>query len=295
MPERKAGTALPERNFCSEYSRAAEESLAGTAKPVDLWLLVEYRARWQREAIDVFSSRVQERISHIRSAIPRMRLALIRQTGRSSGPVSVFWAFSRERDPRLYRAEFETHEDISFDLERLVDPVEGHLFAVCTHGTHDACCARFGNKIYSQMRAVSGNVWQISHIGGCRFAPNVVCLPHGIVYGRVERDDCTEIISRYNQGSLLPPKLRGRSCYSKTVQIAEQFLRSTKAFLALDELNLESEQEVEPGYTTVTFAARDLTLHRIAVALQDSQTSTYKSCAALELTPRKKFTLFEIT
>lgn len=166
-----------------------------------------------------------------------MRLALIRQTHRNSGPLTVFWAFSHERAPRLYRTQFSNYEELSFDMEQLGGEISEKVFVVCTHGTHDLCCAQFGNRIYPELRESSDNVWQISHIGGCRFAPNVVCLPHGIVYGRVERADCSTVVSQYKEEALFAAKLRGRSCYSKPVQAAEQFLRTTKQLTSIDALN----------------------------------------------------------
>src|ERR1039457_2886742 len=304
------------RTRCAEYSRAAEEEMAGSVKAVDLWLLVEYRGRWDRDAITVFPEAVQERLRALRSRIPKMRLALIRQTGRDSGPLTVFWAFSRERGPQLYRAEFGNYEELSFDVEQSGSESGEKLFAVCTHGTHDlccaqfgnkiyskmrrlstaqiVCCAQFGNKIYSKMRRLSGNVWHISHIGGCRFAPNVVCLPHGIVYGRVERSDCAAIVSRYKEGALLPPKLRGRSCYSKPVQAAEQFLRSAKQLTDVEELSVTRVEEIQPGQWSMTFLSRDSTQHQVSLTVEGGWTNTYKSCSATQLSTRERFSLIDV-
>jgi hypothetical protein len=83
--------------LCAKYSRMAGEELAATVKHVDLWLLLEYRGRWEREAISVFPETVRAGINALQSKIPKFRLALIKQTGRRSGPLSVFWAFSREK------------------------------------------------------------------------------------------------------------------------------------------------------------------------------------------------------
>jgi hypothetical protein len=49
---------------------------------------------------------------------------------------------------------------------------------VCTHGSRDRCCSRFGAPIYRQARRLVGElelentrIWQASHIGGHRMAP----------------------------------------------------------------------------------------------------------------------------
>jgi hypothetical protein len=279
------------RAFCAEYSRTAGEELAGTVKPVDLWLLVEFRGRWGQEAITVFPEMVQLRIGSLRSRIPKMRLALIRQPDRTQGPLSVFWAFSHEHKSQLYRSHFTNYEDLRFDAEKADGEIADKLFAVCTHGTHDLCCAQFGNKLYPELRVIGENVWQISHIGGCRFAPNVVCLPHGIVYGRVESVDCGAIISNYRQGSLLLPKLRGRSCYPKPVQAAEHFLRTEKKLTDIDELSLSRASETPPGHWSVTFSSRHSTRYHVSLSVEGGQTETYKSCSATEPLPRERFRL----
>jgi hypothetical protein len=265
--------------------------MAGTVNPLGLWLLIEFRARWEREAIQVFAEAVQLRLKSLRAKVPAMRLALIRQPDRTSGPLSLFWAFSHEHRPRLYRTHFTNYEDLRFDAQQMDGEIAEKLFAVCTHGTHDLCCARFGNTIYTRMRAICENVWQISHVGGCRFAPNVVCLPHGIVYGRVESGDCEAIVSGYQQGSILVTKARGRSCYSKPIQAAEHFLRSEKNLTDVGDLSLIGASENPPGQWSVTFSSRGSRQYRVLLSIERGQTETYKSCSATELSPRERFRL----
>ena len=283
-------TVLDGRKECAQYSRAAGEDMAGTVKPVDVWLLIEYRGRWEREAAAVFSEPVQARLRECRSRMPGMRLALIKRPHRTSGLLRVFWAFPSEADPRLYRSEISGYEALlSLDPELPGEPSHEKIVAVCTHGTHDLCCAQFGNKIYAQLQEIDSSVWQISHVGGCRFAPNVVCLPHGVVYGRVEGGDCAEVIKSYHNGEVLPQKLRGRSCYSKAVQAAEKFLRTARQIKGLDDLKLANAKEIQAGEWSVEFLSGSATRHRVSVRLQPAEAGTYKSCMAKELSPREHF------
>jgi len=286
----------PEKKpFCADYSRAAGEQLAGSAKRVDLWLLLEFRSRWEHEAAAVFTEPVQLRLKAIRSKFPKSRLALVKQPERTQGPLSMFWAFSREREPHLYRTEFGDYDELSFDLDKMESQTVQRFFGVCTHGTHDLCCAQFGNKIYAEMRALHENVWQVSHIGGCRFAPNVVCLPDGVIYGRLEAGDGTRVVDSYQQASLFLPNVRGRSCYSKPVQAAEHFLRTAKNLRRLDELSLASVAEPRPGQWLVTFTLSE-THKQFQVSLyqEAASASTFKSCAATELSPRETFRLADV-
>ena len=287
-------TAPDVRRECAQYSRVAGEDMAGTVKPCAHWLLIEYRGRWEREAAAVFSEPVQARLREFRSRLPGMRLALIKQPRRTSSSLKVFWAVSRETDAQLYQWDFSGYESLlSLNLDGGGEPVDEKIVAVCTHGTHDLCCAQFGNKIYSQLQEFDREVWQISHIGGCRFAPNVVCLPHGIVYGRVEAEDCSGIIAGYRNDEVFAEKLRGRSCYSRPVQAAEKFLRSVKRVKGLGDLTLAAAEEIRLGEWSMEFKSGSATRYKVSVRVQPAELSTYKSCAAKELSPRENFEIVE--
>ncbi len=287
-------TAIEGRANCAQYSREAGEEMAGTVKPVDVWLLVEYRGRWEHDAAAVFSERVQMRLAALKSRNPKLRFALIKQPHRTSGPLTIFWAFSRLERPQLYRSEIRDYDALFLDPNFLGEPTDEKLIAVCTHGTHDLCCAQFGNKIYEALREIDDtNVWQISHIGGCRFAPNVVCLPHGIVYGRVDRADCADIVASYHEGEVIAEKLRGRSCYSKPVQAAERFVRISRHIKRLDDLNMTSEEQTGPGEWTVGFSWGGSTRYTVSVRSCPQDAGTFKSCTATELSPRETFQIAE--
>ena len=58
MPISPTGSAQ-ELPWCADYSRAAEEQLCGTAKPIDLWFLVECPSRWEHEAESVLPAAAQ--------------------------------------------------------------------------------------------------------------------------------------------------------------------------------------------------------------------------------------------
>ncbi len=67
--------------------------------------------------------------------------------------------------------------------------------------------------------------WEVSHIGGDRFAPNVLVLPDGLYYGRLEPGDAEDFVSAHRTGLLTLPRLRGRTMFDFRVQAAEHYLR----------------------------------------------------------------------
>jgi hypothetical protein len=110
------------------------------------------------------------------------------------------------------------------------------MYAVCTHGRHDKCCSKFGLPVFCALREQAGTrVWECSHVGGDRFAGNVVVFPYGIFYGRVTPDQCAEIVRRSEAKEVWLPGYRGRSCYPRVVQVAEYFARRESGLLHIDE------------------------------------------------------------
>ena len=277
--------------FCAEYSRASEEQLFGTAKPVDHWLLIEHLGRWEKEAEGSLPSCARDAVARLKSRVPRLRVALIRQDARTPRPLLGFLAQSRETQSRLFSFSFENHTDLAdLDIGRILEtpPIERDLYLVCTHGTHDRCCAKFGNALFDAMRRVAGaDVWRTSHVGGCRFAPNLVALPRGIVYGRVQAEDCPSIVEAARAGGIVTRLLRGRSCYDQPVQAAEYFIRSE--LRETGALQLGSSHELD-GEWNVVFH-RGKTVISVRLAVENPGISTFKSCAATILSSRTEFRL----
>ncbi len=117
--------------------------------------------------------------------------------------------------------------------------VPGPLFGVCTHGRHDACCAERGRPVAAALSASHpAQTWEISHMGGDRFAANMVVLPEGLYYGRMEPGTASQVADLHEQGRVDIERLRGRSSLPMPVQYAEIALRRHLAEDRLDALRL---------------------------------------------------------
>src|SRR5918999_3386419 len=185
----------PRRPFCAEISAEAAEPLSATASRIDHWLLVEYRGLWGRDVLgsSVLSERVKASLRQQLDALPRARLLFIRRPERRAHERrAVYLARSTEASPSLLGLEIEHAEELAtLDVAASAQPVDHPLLVVCTHGKRDRCCARYGRPLYDRMRDEADDdwVWQSTHVGGDRFAGNLVCLPHGIYFGRVGARD----------------------------------------------------------------------------------------------------------
>ena len=68
-----------------------------------------------------------------------------------------------------------------------------------------------------------GRVWQASHLGGCRFAPTVLVLPLGLMYGRVPPSATPELVAAAEADEVIGTLLRGRIGMPPAAQAAIAF------------------------------------------------------------------------
>ena len=247
------------RPFCSDISRENDEPLGATASRIDRWLLVEYRGLWSSKALpgSGLSDQVKARLRELRAAEPHTRLLLIRRPDRRHHPsLAVYVADSRPGRERLAQLEVGHPEELrDLDPWTAAKEIDNPLFLACTHGKHDACCARYGRPLFEALseQLESEWAWQCTHVGGDRFAGNAVCLPHGLYYGRVERDDVPALVDEHLAGRITLSHYRGRSCWPFAVQAAERRIRAEEGLTALDDLALDEVVEQAADRWTVAF------------------------------------------
>jgi len=239
------------RELCADASGAADEGLVATASRVDRWVLVEYRGLWDRDVLG--GSLLSEPLkAHLRDQLGKLghsRLLFIKRPERRSYKRRMLYVGScRPGDERFYALEFDRHDDLlDYDFAAaLLDggtpgvPVDHPLFVVCTHGKRDRCCAKYGRPLYDQLKGKVDPewVWQATHVGGDRFAGNVVVLPEGLYFGRVGEEDLAPILDDYFDGRINLERYRGRSAYAFAVQAAEQAVREKTGLVGIHDVAL---------------------------------------------------------
>jgi hypothetical protein len=276
--------------FCADLSRENDEPLAATASRIDNWFLIEYRGLWARDAVpgSGLSDEVKRHLRDQVRSVPHGRLLFVRRPDRRGRRELVaFTAASRPGQTTITRTEFGTYDDLRrLDL-RAGTPTGHPLFLVCTHGKHDPCCARYGRPLYEALRdeLEPAWVWQVSHIGGDRFAGNLVCLPEGLYYGRVEREAAGALLDEHLARRVSMTHYRGRSIYTFTVQAAERAVREQTGLAGIDDLALQ-HVERRNGTTYVTFAA-GAEMHELRVDVEPGDLSRLTCTSeSLERPPR---------
>lgn len=101
------------------------------------------------------------------------------------------------------------------------------FFVVCTNGKKDKCCAKFGFPVFKFIENHESRVavFESTHVGGDRFAANVVCMPVGIYYGRVMVEDVDPILEATSRRQIYYPNYRGSCTRSFFHQSIECLLR----------------------------------------------------------------------
>lgn len=225
---------MPERFRCAIASRDHAEAVTATASTVRRWLVVEQPGPWGRDA--VVDSGLPDEVATIlrsRARAAGARMLLVRR-GRGGAGRRAYTAFSGPGAAWLEAHEVdEAHGLLDIDLTGLEtgagtagERLDRPIVLTCTNGSHDACCAEFGRPVAAALETLLGDrAWEVSHIGGDRFAPNVLVLPHGLYHGRVTLARVPELAAAVDDGRVWLPGYRGRSIHPFPVQAAEMALR----------------------------------------------------------------------
>ena len=282
--------------YCALASQTAGEGVYGTAVNADIWLLIENSEPWGRNAVKDSSmpKMVKDHLAELARTSRRIRVQLIKQGSRTKFPRQVFVGFTRQHGSYLLSSQIASYEDLlQLKAEDLLERrvalenrrVETPLFLVCTHGVHDKCCAKFGFATYKVMREIaSGNVWQTSHVGGDRFASNVISFPSGVYYGHVNDDDAYAIIDAETQDEIYLERYRGRTCFGSHGQIAEYFVRSESGIREVEALRREwvKPNEDRTEWVGLFTSADGKTQHVVVFEERRSTLKALLTCHATE-------------
>ncbi|MFI2424236.1 sucrase ferredoxin [Streptomyces sp. NPDC018955] len=293
---------------CSTVSRVLDEPVAGTAATARTWLLLEQPGPWGAKALT--SSHLDPALGRALEAAAQgsgVRIALIRRPGRHADrrtPATrrVYAAHTVPGNVWLYAAR-TTH------LERLLDldfaalgrgepesfatalggrPHEGGpLSLVCTNGKRDRCCALLGRPLAAEL-AASGveGVWEVTHLGGHRFSPTILCLPYGYAYGRAEAHTVKEVLHGLEEGRIVVEGCRGCTAWERPGQAAELAVRRTVGEYAAGALSIVRTDGAAPRWE-VTVAHADGRRWLVEVARGASLPPRPESCGSVLGSPAR--------
>lgn len=256
---------------CTGMSALLDEPLLGTAPHAHAWLLITHPGPWPSTAphglldpviTDELDRRCQQH--HVRMVAIR-RAGQVRDTG-----LHAYVASSRPGHTWLEGVALTEPKDLlDLDIAAIgqgVPPdggehLDGPLYAVCTHGKRDACCAAHGRPVQQALSVLApGRAWETTHLGGHRFSANVLVLPEGLLYGRVDRTNVHALARAHAGGSITPALWRGRSAYPQAAQAAEWFVRNRTGNMAIDDVAIDTVERTGQGWS-VRLRALDQRVH----------------------------------
>ena len=234
-----------ERFSCTTAARLANEDPIATAYPVQTYVLVECPLPWAAKAWDSpqISDLLRKTIHHVTESYPAVKALLINQDRTRSSPHRRVIIYQRQN--REFVSGFDRYEFVIDTLDEAASLIQNFFkgiflrkfliqnvqdILVCTHGSRDQCCGRYGEPFYAQaykiVRSQDHNrqVWRSSHIGGHRFAPTAVTFPDGRYYARLDAFSFNSLLQRSGDINLLTPIYRGSSLISEVLQELERSL-----------------------------------------------------------------------
>ncbi|MGQ0777453.1 MAG: sucrase ferredoxin [Pseudonocardiales bacterium] len=226
---------------CADVARQRDDALYASAPCAQQWLLLEHLGPWGRHILTDSGLACEvagelERWARQTSG----RVLLIRRPGsdrRARTGRRWYWADSRSGAEQVRWGTFDDEAEI---VDMLRDPTAGQacdepIYLVCTHGKRDVCCALRGRPVAAALASeYPQRTWECSHVGGDRFAANLVLLPHGFYFGHVPPESATELVRIYDKGLLGLRWLRGRSSLLPPVQAAQHFVRTATGEAGVD-------------------------------------------------------------
>ncbi|HLO87421.1 MAG TPA: sucrase ferredoxin [Nostocaceae cyanobacterium] len=230
--------------FCAQNSRQLGEDPIGNGENIPIYVLIECPTPWTRQAYE--SKAIPENLRDLKKAwelknepiefllmydqenyqSQTIRVLIFRQvTGFSQGYHKYEFSVAQinEVAPLVNKYLLDKSLDIYNSQSSTRD-----IF-ICTHGSNDKCCAKYGNPFYRQVKNIVKNlslshvrVWQASHFGGHRFAPTAIDFPEGRFYGRLDEIAMTSILTRTGNLDIFNYVYRGWAILPPVVQVLER-------------------------------------------------------------------------
>ncbi len=266
--------------FCSRLAEAAHGVTPGTGVRGEIYAFLPVDKKWwgRGEFNTDWATAAQ--------------LEAIRRARRSGVTVRLYHPRAHSHAVLVHRAPdaspvaAEALQALMADLALQGWPVDDEgrpRLALCTQGTRDRCCAKWGFAVYRAARALHAEgrlplaPIECSHLGGDRFAATGIVFPSGSMYGHLDRLDLAVLAQAEADGRILTTHYRGRVFDSQLVQIV-------RAGLAGDGLDVTTTSAVKvlnpqdaPQPLDVIASGRR---YRVSLALREQR--FFGDCRAVE-------------
>lgn len=216
--------------YCSDRMADLGEPLVGSAARAQRTLLLGHpKGQWGEKAL--LAPELAEITGWVKTrnkAHPGLNIRLFNRSGSDVElrlfPEAVTLRLSTLAEvPAALDAVFRTLDDGG----RVALPPCARTLAVCTHGKHDRCCAKYGQALFEAVRAAAPadiDVVEASHLGGHRFAATALDLAQNRparMYGRLRAEEAEHWLKHLVDDRVWLGRYRGRADLSPDAQVAE--------------------------------------------------------------------------
>jgi len=301
------------RTFCADICRASSEPLFATA-PVKArgWLLIQHPGPWPATGLPDDLPPELHKVAMLAGSAG-VRPQLIRRTADRAPlwPIGLYLGSSSAPQPWLEYREFADPDQLTGALDLLTPatleataagrrtgfgtPVEHQALLICAHGSRDPCCAKTGRPMAVALaRQYPDLVWETSHVGGDRFAANLVTVPDGSYHGGLDASLVNEVAAVVLRGEIHLPSYRGRAGRPAPAQAADWYARQRTGHAALDAVAVLAEHARPDGTVEVTLRVAG---EPMRVTLQSAAPGAERliSCATGEVGTPGHYELVELS
>lgn len=235
-------TERPRLALCADASLAAGEDPIGTAPhwqevtvlelDVPVWAKLRDVANWTTEQSGVFE-RLRGKVEDSSAGF-----GLLMSAPAQAGQPLRVRHYMREKGGYLrrdYQSELPQTEWAQGLIDTLLEPENlkawqaldmpsGSDFHVCTHGTVDAACGRYGVPVHAALQAAGLRAWRTGHFGGHRFAATAVDLPSGYLWAHLTPELAVRVARREVHPAEVAGHLRGFAGLPRLGQLVDREL-----------------------------------------------------------------------
>lgn len=237
-----------ENFFCAEQSRQSGVDIIGSASEHQIYVAIECPPPWTTD--DMESKGIPDNLRELSEEIYedydrfQTRFLLIYNEHLKQENCTRVLFF---RKPSGFANAYEKQEFHLTDIQDVAPLVQQYVMGepinlqpidnptrdilICTHGSRDRCCSRFGNPIYHQALKIveeyslkQVRIWQVSHIGGHRMAPTAIDFPTARYYGYLDSSSLTSILTCTGDMQNLKTVYRGWGMLPWAAQVMEKEL-----------------------------------------------------------------------
>lgn len=300
--------------LCADAARERGDQLAGTASPATAWVLLDNPDPWPHAiandpiftsaggaALMAAANRHGTRMLFIRRTGRRHRadgqsrtLAVVHQglglawwhpwVGEADLAAAAELVLALTGDSPAAAAAALAEEDTGWHSRD--EPV----LLVCAHAQHDVCCAVRGRAVARPIAEEWPDfTWECSHLGGDRFAGNVLVVPDGVQYGGLDADNAVACLRAHFADRDLPvAHLRGVCGLAPHVNVA---LREVLADgLGRSDVEVSDEHQLGPDSWLVRVRVRGSGVETVVEVTRSSGEPTFLTCHASHPAPPVQWT-----